>query len=129
MFQFEVLSGTTAGGTWLARRFPLNIGRSTTSDIRLEDPGVYEEHATLCLDDQRRLQLAVHEPALAALNGQPTTSAPLRNGDHLTLGSASLRIWLAPVRQAHLRWGEACLWALWIGAAGAQILLMRWLWR
>jgi len=128
MFQFELLSGKQAGGFWLARRFPVRLGRSPASDLRVEEPGVYDDHATFEFDDQRRLQMRVQEPALAAVNGQPTQRAHLRNGDRLTLGSATLRLWLAPVRQSHLRLGEALLWALWIGVALVQLLLLRWLW-
>jgi hypothetical protein len=128
MFQFEILSGKPAGGFWLARRFPVQLGRSPASDLRLEEPGVYEQHASFDLDAQNRLQMCVHKPALASVNGQPASQTALRNGDRLTLGSATLRLWLAPVRQSHLRLGEVLLWSLWLGVGAGQLLLLRWLW-
>jgi hypothetical protein len=129
MFQFEILSGKQAGGLWLARRFPVRLGRSAGNDLRLEESGVYEEHAVFEMDGNRHLTLRVIEPALTAVNGQPTSEATLRNGDVLTLGSARLRLWLAPARQSHLRLGEFLLWGLWFGVAAAQLLLLRWLWQ
>lgn len=128
MFQFEILSGKQAGGFWLARRFPVRLGRSAGNDLRLEEPGVYEEHAVLDLDDHRRLTLRVEQAALAAVNGQPVTQTTLSNGDQLTVGSATLRLWLAPVRQSHLRLGELLLWTLWLAVGASQVCLMRWLW-
>lgn len=126
-FQFQVLTGNAAGGLWLARRFPLRLGRGAGCDLRIEEPGVYEEHATLTLED-RRLWLRVRPPALAEVNGEPAAEAALRAGDVLTLGSAQLRVWLAPTRQRGLRLGEGLLWALWLGVLLAQFFLLRWLW-
>ena len=128
MFQFEVLSGKQAGGLWLARRFPVRLGRSRESDLRVEEPGVYDAHAAFAFDEHRHLQLHVLEPATAAVNDEPTRLRALRNGDVLRFGSVTLRLWLAPVRQRGLRLGEALLWLLWFGVAIAQLALLRWLW-
>lgn len=129
MFQFEQLTGEQAGGHWLARRFPVRLGRSPASDIRVEAAGVYDAHAVFTLDDAARLKMTVLDPARAAVNGEPVAEAALRNGDVLQFGSASLRLWLAPLRQSHLKLGEALLWLLWCGVAVIQLALLRWLWR
>ena len=50
MLQLKILSGKTAGTEWVARRFPVRIGRASNSDLRLEDDGVWEEHLYLELD-------------------------------------------------------------------------------
>lgn len=128
MFQFEVLSGDAAGSQWLARRFPLQLGRSAASDFQIEQPGVYDQHATFDLDATGHLALSIHPPAQGAVNGEPVTTAVLRNGDLLTFGSARLRLWLAPVQQRGLRLGELLLWGIWFGVAAAQLALLRWLW-
>ena len=40
MLQLSILSGKTAGTEWVARRFPVRIGRAPDSDLKLEDAGI-----------------------------------------------------------------------------------------
>jgi len=47
MVQLKILSGTRAGTTWAARRFPVRIGRSPSADLQLEEPGVWDHHLQL----------------------------------------------------------------------------------
>ena len=44
MVHFKILSGKKAGATWVARHFPVRIGRAPTCDLQLEEHGVWNEH-------------------------------------------------------------------------------------
>ena len=47
MVQLKILSGKKAGTAWVARRFPVRIGRSAGADLQLEESGVWDEHLQL----------------------------------------------------------------------------------
>jgi pSer/pThr/pTyr-binding forkhead associated (FHA) protein len=127
VIQIEVLSGKQAGRTWVARRFPVRIGRSATADLRLEDDGVWEQHIEVALERSEGFILRTQGHALASVNGQPVEQATLRNGDVIGLGALQLRFSLAETRQAHLSLRE---WLTWV-AIGAitlgQIVIIYWL--
>ena len=124
MVQLQVISGKMAGSVHAARHFPFNIGRARNADLRLEEPGVWEEHLRLSLVPGEGFVLQARPPALAALNGQPFDEALLRNGDAIEIGGLKLRFWLGETRQKKLRWREAWIWALILLITAAQIVLI-----
>jgi pSer/pThr/pTyr-binding forkhead associated (FHA) protein len=125
--QFLVLSGKSAGTTWVARRFPVRIGRAASSDLRLEDPGVWNEHLVLELNSTKRFSLTVFPDAITSVNGKPATQVILRNGDTIELGHAKLQFWLDQARQKGLRFGEVFTWLVFVAVTVAEILLVYWL--
>ena len=127
MIQFVLLSGKTAGTAWVARRFPVRAGRASDSDLRLEAPGVHDRHFVVDVTSGQTLELSVLEPALVNVNSQPVTRCNLRHGDLVEAGSARLRFWLAPPRQARLWASQAGVWIAWISVLVAQLMLLRWL--
>ncbi len=129
MVQLDIVSGKMAGTAWLARRFPVRIGRSPEADLRLEDDGVWDQHLELSLDRAEGFVLRVQSPAVAAVNDEPIDRARLRNGDAIALGSARLRFWLRPARQSRLWVRETVVWLLLAGVFAGQLLLLNWLGR
>lgn len=129
MVQLDIVSGKMAGTAWLARRFPVRIGRSPEADLRLEDDGVWDQHLELSLDRAEGFVLQVQSPAVAAVNDEPIDRARLRNGDAIALGSARLRFWLRPACQSGLWVREAVVWLLLVGVFAGQLLLLNWLGR
>ena len=127
MVQLEKVSGETAGAKWAARRFPVRIGRSAGSDVRLEEAGVWDDHLQIALDPNTGFVLQVHPDALVIINGQSVQSAVLRNGDQIELGAVKLRFWLSEARQRKLRFSESLVWAILIGVSLGQIALIYWL--
>jgi len=127
MVQFEILAGRQAGTTWVARRFPVRVGRAPANNLRLDDAGVWAEHLELAFDPAAGFALTVRPDALASVNGQPCQSAVLRNGDVVEVGSARLRFWLSPTRQARLGLRETAVWLALVAVAVGQIGLIRWL--
>jgi hypothetical protein len=111
MIQLKILSGKMAGSEMVARHFPFRIGRSSTSDLCMEEDGVWEEHLELAFDSADGFSLRTHPNALASLNGHPFLESALRNGDELAIGALRIRFWLAATRQSSLALRE---WLTWI---------------
>ena len=127
MVQLKVLSGQKAGTTWVARRFPVRIGRSTAADLQLEEEGVWDQHLQLDFKPAEGIVLHALPNALVAVNGQPVRQAVLRNGDAIDIGSLRLRFWLSETRQAGLRFREGLTWAGIAAICLGQVSLIYWL--
>ncbi|HZR20320.1 MAG TPA: FHA domain-containing protein [Verrucomicrobiae bacterium] len=127
MVQLDILSGKTAGTSWLARRFPVQVGRAAGSDLQLEESGVWDQHFRVELVPLQGFVLRAQSQALVRLNGQSVQSSPIRNGDLIDLGSVRLRFWLAPARQRRLRWGEAVSCGTIVLMTLGQVALLYWL--
>jgi len=113
--QLVFLSGKLAGTSWVARRFPVRIGRAASSDLRIEDPGVWNEHLTLELTPAKTFSLTVQPEAITSVNGKPTAQTVLRNGDTIELGDVKLLFWLKQAHQKGLRVGEGLPgWPSWL---------------
>ncbi len=126
MVQLKVLSGKMAGASFGARRFPVRVGRSAKADLRLEDEGVWDRHLRLEFNRREGVVLHAEANALAAVNGQPLEAVPLRNGDVIQLGSATLQFWLAEARQTALGIREAMTWLGIAAVCLGQIALIYW---
>src|ERR1035441_7113456 len=103
MVLLKVLSGKKAGTAWVARRFPVRIGRSSAADLQLEESGVWDQHLRLDFNPTEGIVLIAQPDALATVNGQPVHQAVLRNGDTIDIGSLGTGFWLDETRQAGLR--------------------------
>ncbi len=127
MVLLQILNGSKAGASTVARRFPFSIGRSAKSDLCLEDPGVWDQHLELHLGADRSLQVVVKEPALATVNGEPVQEATLHNGDIIALGSLQVRFSLSPSRQRSLSAREIFTWVALALLCAGQVVLIYWL--
>jgi pSer/pThr/pTyr-binding forkhead associated (FHA) protein len=112
MVRLDILSGNKAGTQWLARRFPVRIGRAAGNDLQLEDNGVWDRHLELRLENKEGFLLAAMPDAVASVNRQPLQTARLRNGDFIELGAVRLQFWLAETRQRGLLVRESLVWFL-----------------
>jgi pSer/pThr/pTyr-binding forkhead associated (FHA) protein len=126
-FQLSILSGKRAGATWVARHFPVQIGRAPSADLRFEEEGVWNEHLTLDFNPAEGFLLQAQPHALVSVNGQFVERSHLRNGDVLELGALKLQFWLAETRQRGLRWREGLTWAGIFAVTLVQIALIYWL--
>lgn len=111
MVQFNVLSGKQAGTQWVARRFPVRVGRSQEADLVLEDAGVWQEHFELRFERGHGYVIRATPDALTRVNGETLAEGLLRNGDVLDLGAVRLQFWLAATKPAGLATRE---WATWL---------------
>jgi pSer/pThr/pTyr-binding forkhead associated (FHA) protein len=109
--QLKILSGKMAGSELVARHFPFRIGRSATANLRVEDPGMWDEHLVLSLTSDSKIELTAQPGALASLNGETITHAALRNGDLIQIGAVQLQFGLSPTRQKGLQGRETLVWS------------------
>jgi len=129
MVQLQILSGKQAGTRWVARRFPVRIGRDAACELRLEEDGVWDRHCEVTFDPAQGFLLTAQPRALLTVNHEPTQTIRLRNGDSFELGSARLRFWLAETPQRGLRAREWFVWAIVASISLGQVALVYWLLR
>jgi pSer/pThr/pTyr-binding forkhead associated (FHA) protein len=127
MVQLNVLSGKKAGTAWVARHFPIRIGRSSKADLQSDESGVWDQHLQLDFDPATGLVLTAQPDALATVNGQPVQKAVLRNGDAINIGSLRLQFWLSETRQRGLRFREGLTWAALAAISLGQVAIIYWL--
>jgi len=117
-----------AGEPQLVRRFPFHIGRAAGSDLRLEEPGVWEQHLQLDFDPAQGFVLSPQPNAIAHVNGWPiSASVMLRNGDTIEIGSVKIRFWIGETKQSRLRFHENLVWGTLLAMTAGQIGLICWL--
>ena len=124
MVRLKILSGKMAGTEHSARHFPFRLGRAASSDLRLEEDGVWDIHAELVLDAATGFVVSAQSEALVAVNGRPCREALLRNGDELDLGALKLRFWIGPTRQRSLGFREWLTWAAFMLITAGQLVLV-----
>jgi pSer/pThr/pTyr-binding forkhead associated (FHA) protein len=127
MVQLKVLSGKKAGAVWVARRFPVRLGRGRTAHLRLEEDGVWEQHAQIEFNRAEGFVLQAKAEAPGLVNGQHVQRAVLRGGDLIELGSLKLQFWLSDNRQAGLGLREGLAWAAILAVTFGQVALIYWL--
>jgi pSer/pThr/pTyr-binding forkhead associated (FHA) protein len=123
MVQLDILSGNMAGTHWVARRFPVLIGRAAACHLQLEGNGIWEHHAQLEFDPAEGFLLQVQQDAIVTVNSQPVQSARLRNGDSISLGSVQIQFWLGDVRQFGLQLREWLVWMIVLAVTVSQVVL------
>ncbi|MCU0782500.1 MAG: FHA domain-containing protein [Verrucomicrobia bacterium] len=129
MIQFQVLTGKQAGARWVARRFPVRVGRAAANDLRLEEDGVWDRHCVLNFDPAEGFILTAQPDALLTVNQEPTRSIRLRNGDAIAMGSARLQFWLNETPRRGQRLREGFVWTLVVVICLTEVALVYWLLR
>ena len=130
MVQLGILSGKKAGTTWVARRFPVRVGRAVAnSELRLEEDGVWDQHFQLSFKPGEGILLNAEPDAVTRVNGEPVQQGLLRNGDIIGVGSVKLQFWLKETRQRGLRLREALTWGAIAVISLGQVALVYWLLR
>lgn len=124
MVQLEVLSGKQAGTIAVARHFPFVVGRDASSDLRLEEGGVWDRHLELDLRMPDGFALKVLSQARAAVNDQSVQQTILRNGDVIGIGAVKIRFWLGETRQLGLRMREFLTWVALVVLCAGQVALI-----
>jgi pSer/pThr/pTyr-binding forkhead associated (FHA) protein len=124
MVQLQIVTGAQAGTNWVARRFPVRIGRGPANDLRLEADGVWEDHCEIRFERTAGFLLVTRPDALVTVNHQPAQPVRLRNGDSIEAGAARLRFWLGEPRQRGQRLREALVWVLILTVTLAEVALI-----
>lgn len=127
MIQLKILSGKMAGTTFVARHFPVRIGRAAEADLRMEESGVWDEHLQIILAGKDGFMVETQASALATVNGQPAQQTALRNGDLIEIGALKIQFWLSEAPQRGLKIREAFVWAIIAAVTVTQLGLIYWL--
>ena len=127
MIQLDLLSGSKAGHRTVVRQFPFRVGRSTQSQLRLEDAGVWDEHLSFTLRRNEGFVLTSSPEAATLLNSERVQSAVLRNGDIIDAGSVKIRFGMSPTSQSTLKLRETMTWIALAALCLAQVALIYWL--
>ena len=129
MVQLNLLSGPQAGARWVARRLPICLGRSSTAQIQLDAPGVWDEHARLDFTPQEDFRLRALGDGFLAVNGELVRDALLRNGDRIDWVRPSCNFgWLKPGSDL-CGWREGLAWMGIVLFTSGQLALLYWLLR
>ena len=124
MVQLRVLNGSRAGTAHLAQRFPFTIGRAETDDLRIAEPGVWDNHLQIDFTAPEGFRLRRLGQGRASVNGAEFDDYLLRNGDTFELGAVKVQFWLAEVRQISNRSRELLVWAGLATLILAELMLM-----
>jgi pSer/pThr/pTyr-binding forkhead associated (FHA) protein len=108
----------------IAESFPYTVGRSPQADLRLQEPGIFENHATILPAGDGRFLIQAEGESLLLRNGEPVRSAPLAAGDELLIGSLRVVVSLAPARQKSLGLSEAAAWVLLAAVVAGELLVL-----
>lgn len=127
MILLKILSGKMAGTTFVARHFPVRIGRGPEADLQLEEPGVWDEHLRIILAGREGFLVETQAGALTTINGQPAPQTALRNGDLIEIGSQKIQFWLGEAPQRGLKFREALVWIVIAVVTITQFGLIYWL--
>jgi len=119
MTQLQILSGRKAGQTFAVSELPFQIGRLSSAQLSLEDPGVWEKHLQIELDPEDGFFVRNSSPAITSVNGTAIERQRLKNGDTIEVGGAKLRFWISAPKQRDLRLRE---FATWLGIAALCLL-------
>ena len=124
MVQLKILSGKKAGASWVARRFPVRIGRSSGIELQLEEDGVWDQHLQLDFHPPDGFVLSGHPDAITSVNGVPIQKTVLRNGDTIEIGAAKVQFWLGETHQSGLGFREWLTWTVIAVICVGQVVLI-----
>ena len=128
MVELKIISsGKMAGDSQVIRHFPFCVGRAADANLRLEEPGVWDQHLRFDFDPVQGFLATALGEARATVNGWPIQSVILRNGDTLELGSVKLQFWLAAAAQSKLLVPKLFIWLTLLTVTAAEIALLFWL--
>ena len=127
MIQLKILTGKLAGTLWVARQFPVRVGRAAGSDLQIEEQGVWDEHFQIKLQPQEGFVLEAQTHALVSVNGPLAQRIVLHNGDVIEIGSWKSQFWLSEAVQRRLYLWESFVWFIVFTVTIGQVALVYWL--
>ena len=110
MIQLRILNGKKAGTEFVARRFPVRVGRAPDADLSLEEVGVWDWHLEIYFSPAEGFHLSVFPGAVASIDHQSIEQTRLRNSDVIEIGAVKIQFSLSPTRHRSLRLREALTW-------------------
>ena len=124
MFSLSIVKGRQAGQQVQIDRYPFSIGSGKTTDLCIEDEGVWPEHLTIKLEPGGSPQVQRGGDGFVTVNDEPIELLELRQGDRIGLGAVQLTFHLSSVRRRGLHHLNILTWAMIVGVALLEIILI-----
>ncbi len=124
MFCLTVVKGTEKGKRYDIASFPFVIGNNQTAELTLSEPGIWPDHIVLELEDGKGPCVSRLGEGSLSINSEPAESAPLRNGDLLSIGGALLRFGIARPKRKSLVFQNAASWVAIAVVALCELVLI-----
>jgi pSer/pThr/pTyr-binding forkhead associated (FHA) protein len=130
MLQLKVLSGRMAGTENVARHFPYQVGRGPGNDFVIDEPGMFDRHFTINLNESKEFILQTEAGTFVAVSGQQNVrDAVLKNADLIEVGQTKILFALSPTEQHGLAFRENLTWVALALLTVSQVALIFWLLR
>ncbi len=111
----------------VSNRLPVRVGRGAENELRLEDDGVWDSHASIDATPNGFFRLVALKEAIVYLNGEPVKDERIKVGDMIELGRARICFQLPPSRPRGLAFREFILWTAMLLLILGELILMFWL--
>ncbi|MEI6341264.1 MAG: FHA domain-containing protein [Verrucomicrobiota bacterium] len=115
--EINVLSGPDQGRVLAIEPLPCVIGRSPSSHVVLNGPGVWDQHAEVSLGQDGRLRIHMLGDATGARSEVRESAWALKTGESFSLGGVHLRFGLASGVQRSPKPMEFMAWAALLAVA------------
>lgn len=123
MVQLEILRRGQASAKHSVQTFPCVIGRAAGCGVRLDEPGIWDEHASLRHEDDLGFSLIASGGGSLTIGGETVREGRIKNGDTFELGAVAIRFWMSTTRPRSHRSGDIVFWSI----IGLAFVLMIWL--
>ena len=110
MLRLRIIS--PPGGEHVVPRLPCVVGRAAPADVRIERPGIWNEHFRIDQDETASFTLAAVPPAALSLNGRSHQTGKLRNGDMIGAGGVEIEFGFTHPQPKNLTLRESLVWLL-----------------
>ena len=127
MVQLRFLNGKRPGSIQILRNYPSSIGRNPSSDVPVDEPGVWDRHCEIDLELGHGFILKTETKAITSVNGEPVQRTLLKNGDRIDIGALKIQFWLNPSLPKSFRIRELLTWLALIFFSLGQVALFYWL--
>ena len=98
---------------YVVKKLPFIIGKGPSTDLRIESPGIWDQHLVIDLDrSTSKYVVETCNESLLTINHEAVTRAFLRNGDSLRIGACELVVGLSPTVQRANSLQELSGWGL-----------------
>lgn len=124
MVELELVRSDQDSKTFPVSKFPCVIGRGSRCDIRLNEPGIWVEHAEITLQPDNSFRIEKKGDGSLLLKGEAITQAEIHAGDIIDLGGVKLRFRLAPVHPGAQSVGDWLFWGSVALVVVAMVTLM-----
>ena len=124
MVELELVRSGQDSTTFPVSNYPCVIGRGSRCDIRLNEPGVWGEHAEITLQADNSFRIEKKGDGSLLLNGEPITDSELHTSDVLDLGGIKLRFRLSAVHPDAQSHGDWIFWGTIVLVVATMTALM-----